>query len=255
MNKTLFKAQTQSHPYHQSPWPSLSSSPSPSSSLYIAHHIHHHHHQLPHQSSKKTFLTFDNHHQHTYDICQFFYTSVYQTKVKIYPQKCVNLGILDPKRRQFMHPNSKHLRYQTLPIATQMSLKLHWQSFPHKKFYPKLKWNNFTQALIVVLLTNIMSAYVSHFLFSSTLAATTRPCLKTNSLICLPINWYKTSLVLLSIQSLGEQGHLGLLESPLQNLKFQDNLTKRTGVLLTQFCISLCFIILIIKTPVQILHR
>ena len=140
MNKTLFKAQTQSHPYHQSPWPSLSSSPSPSSSLYIAHHIHHHHHQLPHQSSKKTFLTFDNHHQHTHDICQFFYTSAYQTK--IYPKNALILACFQASKHQsslkictlFFTLNTTSIKSNT-----NMPLKLHEQIFPYKKFYLGLK--------------------------------------------------------------------------------------------------------------------
>ena len=38
-----------------------------------------------------------------HDICQFLYTSAYPTEIKIYPKKCVNLGMLGPKRNQFLN--------------------------------------------------------------------------------------------------------------------------------------------------------
>ena len=104
--------------------------------------------------------------------CQTWYLSIplhkrVSEKMKIYPKNCVNLGMLCPKGRQFRHPTTRVLlkftlslpKIPTLPKATQMFLKFDTNKIVPIRNFTR-SWNNFTQALLVVLVTNIMSGSI-----------------------------------------------------------------------------------------------
>ena len=93
-------------------------------------------------------------------------------KMKIYPKICVKLGMLGPKRRQFRHPTTRkfalsYLKYQLY----QKQHKCLWNHtnkiFPIRNF--TRSWYNFTQALLVVLVTNIMSVILPSEIIAWTL--------------------------------------------------------------------------------------